>query len=91
MEQLDIMIIGSSLYYYIRFFKTTFFSIFCDTTTVAEEARSDVDICPRSADLRNIHKLPFSSCVEVFVCVANGFFNQNYTFDNDQITVVNVY
>ena len=32
--------------------------------------------------LRNIHKLPYSACLEVFTCVANGFFNQKYTLGN---------
>lgn len=28
--------------------------------------------------LRNVHKLSYSACLECFVCVGNGFFNQNY-------------
>ena len=30
------------------------------------------------AQLRNTHKVPLSGCLEVFLCVANGFFGQTY-------------
>ena len=37
--------------------------------------------------LRNIHKLSYSACLECFVCVSNGFFNQKYKLGQFFITI----